>query len=259
MLDIQKKGQSFFVMRLIKAEFSKKHLDQLPKEEKVFFVQLTHLLDELSILSKCVVFASNAIEVKQEVEKTAQRMQALFFIRILAGKIYEGWQMFHASYFSSQLSQKYDKLLSNSASGSIEELKRYFAKNNLIYEIRNKYAFHYDRKNVENQLNHIAQDETLSMLISEHQGNNLFSFSDAIINSSILNYINPNDQQKAMDTFVEEVLPKVCKWFQNFGYGFIELIIKNLESNCEEIELEVVPTIEDVKLPYFVRKGNQNV
>jgi len=248
-------------MKLIKAEFSKKHLDQLPKEEKVFFVQLTHLLDELSILSKCVIFVSNAIEGKQGVEKTAQRMQALFFIRILAGKIYEGWQMFRASYFSSQLSQKYDKLLSNSASESIGKLKRYFDRSNLIYEIRNKYAFHYDRENVENQLNCITQDETLSILISEHQGNNLFAFSDTIINSSILNSINPNDQQKAMDTFVEEVILKACKWFQNFGYEFVEFIIKNFEFNCEEIEFEVVPTIEDVKIPYFVRirKGNQSV
>lgn len=241
-------------MRLIKAEFSKKHLDQLPKEEKVFFVQLTHLLDELMILSKCVIFASNTIEAKQGAEKSAQRTQALFFIRILAGKIYEGWQMLNTSYFSSQLSQKYDKLLSNLASESIEELKRYFAKNNLIYEIRNKYAFHYDRKNVEDQLNHITQDETLSMLISEHQGNNLFAFSDTIINSSILNSINPNDQQKAMDTLVEEVILKVCKWFQNFGYGFVELIIEKLRFDCEEIELEDIPAIEDVKLPYFVKK-----
>lgn len=246
-------------MKLIKAEFPKKHLDQLSKEEKVFFVQLTHLLDELSILSKCVIFASNAIEVKQGVEKTAQRMQALFFIRILAGKIYEGWQMFRASYFSSQLSQKYDKLLSNSASESIEELKRYFAKKNLIHEIRNKYAFHYDLKNVEDQLNRITQDETLDMLISEHQGNSLFSFSDAIINFSILSFINSKDQQEAMDILVEEVILKVCKWFQRFGYGFVEIIIKKFEFDCIEIELKDVLPIEDVKLPYFVRKGNQNV
>ena len=58
---------------------------------------------------------------------------------------------------------------------------------------------------------------------------------------------------------IEEVILKVCKWFQNFGYGFVEFIIKNLGFNCEEIELEDVPPIEDVKLPYFVRKGNQNV
>jgi hypothetical protein len=240
-------------MRLIKAEFSKKYLDRLPKEEKVFFVQLTQLLDELMILSKCVIFASNGIEAKQEAEKSAQRTQALFFIRILAGKIHEGWQMLNVSYFSSQLSQKYDKLLSNPVKGSIKELKRYFAKNNLISKIRNKYAFHYNRENVEDQLNHITQDRTLSMLISEYQGNSLFAFSDTIINSSILNSINPNDQQKTMDTLVEEVILKVCKKFQNFGYGVVELIIEKLKFYCEEIELEDILAIKDVKLPYFVK------
>ncbi|MCK4325610.1 hypothetical protein KAW55_02520 [bacterium] len=245
-------------MKLIKAEFLKKHLKQLSKEEEIFFVQLTHLLDELMILSKCVIFSSNAIETKQGLEKTAQSTQALFFIRVLAGKIYEGWQMLHASYFSTQLSQEYDKLLSGLASESIEKLKKYFAENNLIHEIRNKYAFHYDRKNVEDQLNRVAEDETLSMLISEQQGNSLFAFSSTIINSSILNSINPKDQQKAMDALVEEVILKVCKWFQNFGYGVVELIIEKLRFDCEEIELEDVSTIEDVELPFFVEKGNQS-
>lgn len=161
--------------------------------------------------------------------------------------------MLNVSYFSSQLSQKYDKLLSNPAKGSIKELKRYFAKNNLISKIRNKYAFHYNRENVEDQLNHITQDRTLSMLISEYQGNSLFAFSDTIINSSILNSINPNDQQKAMDTLVEEVILKVCKKFQNFGYGVVELIIEKLKFYCEEIELEDILAIKDVKLPYFVK------
>ena len=95
------------------------------------------------------------------------------------------------------------------------------------------------------------------MLISEHQGTSLFAFSDTIINSAILNSINPNDQQKAMDTLFEEVILKVCKWFQNFGYNFVELIMERLEFDCEEIELEDVKSIEDVELPYFVRKGNQ--
>ena len=84
-------------MKLTKANFSKMQLDQLSKKEKVFFVQLTLLLDELMILAKCVKFASNPMEVKQEAEKTAQYTQALFFIKILAGKIYEGWQMFRTS------------------------------------------------------------------------------------------------------------------------------------------------------------------
>ena len=245
-------------MKLTKANFSKKQLNQLSKKERIFFVQLTLLLDELMILAKCVKFASNPMKVKQEAERTAQYTQALFFIKILAGKIYEGWRMFQTSYFSSQLSQKYDKLLSVPARKSIKKLKKYFAKNNRIHEIRNKYAFHYDRENIEDQLNHVTQDETLSMFISKHQGTSLFAFSDTIINSAILNSINPNDQQKAMDTLFEEVILKVCKWFQNFGYGFVELIMERLEFDCEEIELEDVQSIEDVKLPYFVRRGNQN-
>lgn len=244
-------------MKLTKANFSKTQLNQLSEEEKIFFVQLTHLLDELMILAKCVKFASNPMKVKQEAERTAQYTQALFFIKILAGKIYEGWKMLQTSYLSSKLSQKYDKMLSVPASESIKELKKYFAKNNRIREIRNKYAFHYDRKKIEDQLNHITQDETLSMLISEHQGNSLFAFSDIIINSAILNSINPNDQQKAMDALFEEVILKVCKWFQDFGYGFVELIMERLVFDCEEIELKDVQSIEDVKLPYFVRRGNQ--
>jgi hypothetical protein len=56
-----------------------------------------------------------------------------------------------------------------------------------------------------------------------------------------------------MDTLVEEVILKVCKKFQNFGYGVVELIIEKLKFYCEEIELEDILAIKDVKLPYFVK------
>jgi hypothetical protein len=243
-------------MKLTKANFSKKQLDQLSEKEKVFFVQLAHLLDELMILAKCVKFATNPTEVKEEVKRIAQYTQALFFIKILAGKIYEGWKMLQTSYFSSKLSHKYDKLLSEPARKSINELKKYFAKNNIIREIRRKYAFHYDRKKIKDQLNNITQDETLSMFITEHQGTSLFAFSDTIINSALLDSVNPSNQ-KAMDLLFKEVILKVCKWFQDFGYEFIKLIMEKLEFDFEEIQLEDVKSIKHIELPYFIRRGNQ--
>ncbi|MDO9527865.1 MAG: hypothetical protein Q7J27_01765 [Syntrophales bacterium] len=242
-------------MKLIQAEFSKAQLDRLPKKDQVFFFQLTHLLDELMILQKCLIYAGNTIASKEGVAKTAQRTQALFFIRTLAGKINEGWQILRASYFAKKLSQRYDNLISASARQSLEEIKRYFREDNLINELRNKYAFHYDRQKVKDQIDRITRDEVLSMFISEHQGNNLFAFSDTMVNWSILNLINPNDPQKAMDTLVDEII-QMCARFQNFGHGFIELIIRKLGFNCVELEIANVPLVEYIELPYFVKKRN---
>lgn len=246
-------------MKLVKANFSKAELDALPDDDQIFFVQLAHLLDELSLLTKCLIFSSNAVEKRQGVRLTALRAQSLFFVRTIAGKAWEGWQMLQESYFSTSLRQKYDDLLPSDAKESLDRLAKYFGRPNLINQIRNKYAFHYDREKVRKELQRIDQDEVLSMVISEHQSNNLFSFSDTVVTSSLLHSIDPNSPQSAMQRLIDEIVCEVCKWFQDFGYHFVRVILDTLRFRKEDVNIDDVCVLHEVELPHFVRKGNQGL
>jgi len=244
-------------MKLVKYEFTMEQMEPLLKEEKVFFVQLTHFLQEIMILQKCVVYAGCEIAAKTGIEQTAQRVQSLFFIRELAGKLLGGWRMLNISYFGQKLSQRYDSLLSRDGRKKLGNLKKYFNGDNLVYTIRNKYTFHYEREKIEKQIETFSQDEVLCLILAEHYANNLYVFSDDIVNSSILDEINSENHQDATDTLIKEIVLNVCNEFQSFGYDLIRLIIEKLGLNSEEgeqIEIAEVPSLDNTKLPYFVRR-----
>jgi hypothetical protein len=243
-------------MRLLKVDFNRLELDKLQIDEQVFFVQLAHLINELTILQKFVIFSVNIVKSSTGVRRTAQVIQTLFLIRTMAGKLNEGWQMMARSYFGSKLSQAYDNKLPDAAKNSLEELKKYFSKSNIINEIRNKYAFHYDNEKIKEVIRYIPNDYMQTMFISEHSGNCLFAFADTIINNSLLNAVNSADPHQAIDRLFEEIAVKVCRWFQDFGHGWVEAVCRELEfKSTTDIELQDVPSIGDIGLPYFVAEG----
>lgn len=247
-------------MELILVEFSKEQLGALPKEEQVFLVQLTHMLNELSTLVRSVIYSSNEIGPQEEIMRTAQRVQSLFFMRMLAGKLYEGWEMLHKSYFRMKLPKQYETLLSDEARNAIKHLKQYFNRgDNLVGLIRNAWAFHYDRQKVEEEIDRIKEDAVLTMVLSEGRGNSLYEFSDTMVASSILNAINKSCWQEASDTLYGEIL-KVEDWFQGFGHGFVDLMVQQMlpnPSGYREVELSNVPVIGEVRLPYFVERTRE--
>src|SRR5262249_16641975 len=242
-------------MRLIQVNFSKAQLDKLPKDDRIFFVQLAHFLDEIAILNKCLMF-SGQTEAETEAQRSATAIQNLFFIRMLAGKVNEGWEMLEKSYFATKLSQKYYKCLPNEARESIDKLGRYFGRSNLIHRLRNEYAFHYKRENIDSEIEAFKRDVILTMFLTEHRGNDLFVFSDTIINYSILRSIDKDDIQKAMDRLYEELI-LTAELFLDFGHHVISVIAESLDSTGAEVDLHGVTIMEDVRLPCFIERRDQ--
>jgi len=243
-------------MKILKINIPKSKLDTIPEIEQVFFIQLMQLLNELNILQKCVIVSNNELESLTTIEKRGQISQAQFFIRTAAGKLYEGWKMISKNFVGTQLSREYENLLSQKGKESLSELKVYFSdENNLVRLIRNKFAFHYDRKKIREEVKKIPQEALLEMYISEHRANCLYSLSDTIINWSILNSIDSSNPQRAMDLLIGEIALKVSRWFQEFCGDCVSIIAKKLEINSTEVEIPEPPSINEVKLSYFVRRA----
>lgn len=243
-------------MKLLKINIPKSKLDTIPEIEQVFFIQLMHFLNELNILQKCVIVSSNKLVSLTTIEKRGQISQAHFFIRTLAGKLYEGWKMIGKNFIETQLSREYENLLSKKGKESLSELIVYFNdENNLVRLIRNKFAFHYDKEKIKEEVDKIPQEELLEMYISEHRANCLYSLSNIIVNWSILNYINSSNSQQAMDTLIDDIAIKVSRWFQEFCGDCVCIIAKKLGLNSTEVEIPEPPSIDEIKLSYFVRRA----
>ncbi len=242
-------------MKLLEFNIPKSKLDAIPEDEQIFFIQLTHFLNELNILQKCVIISSNGMASLNIVKRRGQVSQAQFFIRTLAGKLNEGWGMLKKGFFTTQLSKKYENILSQVGKDSLSELKRYFSGKNNINLIRNKFAFHYDIEEIKEEIAKIAQSEVLKMFISEHRGNCLYSLSDVIANWAILHSIDPCNPQRAMEILINEVATKVSGLFQEFGGNCISIIMEKLDVAYVEVEIPEPPLIDNARLPYFVRKN----
>ena len=243
-------------MKLLKINIPKLKLDTISEIEQVFFIQLMQLLNELNILQKCVIVSNNELESLTTIEKRGQISQAQFFIRTLAGKLNEGWKMISKNFVETQLSREYENLLSQKGKESLSELKVYFSdENNLVRLIRNKFAFHYDRKKIREEVKKIPQEALLEVYISEHRANCLYSLSDTIVNWSILNSIDSSNPQRAMDILIGEIALKVSRWFQEFCGDCVCIIAKKLGLNSTEVEIPEPPSIDKVKLSYFVKRA----
>ena len=240
-------------MKLLSVKFKAAVLRKLPQEEQVFLVQLTRLLNEINVLTKCVIYASNGIENLEGVRKTAQRIVALSFIRELAGKLYEGWQVLQKSYFGSGLSRRYEGSLSHKGGDAAAHIKKYFSGSVCpVKRIRDKHAFHYDPSVISDEIADMDSDQVLCMLVAE-QGNCLYPFSEDIATGSILRLFDSNPQH-AMDQMFDEVVMRVPSWFQCFAAEVVMLFAKSARLQSDAECVPDVPCLYTVRLPFFMRR-----
>jgi hypothetical protein len=239
-------------MELIKVSFKRQSFDIIPEAERIFFIQLSLFADEITILHKLILFSNNHKDDQPVL--TAQNIQSFFLVKLLAGKLFEGWLILQKNYFN-KLSKKYDAQLSDKCSESIVYIKSYFAKQNLISLIRNKYAFHYDYQRIKNELNSIPTDEVLDLYVSANHGNSLYSMAHIISSYALFNEVDNTDDLKALDTIFKDVLDVSNEFLTFAGELLVKILAAyQIPTSVDKIHLSDVPNIDSVNLPYFIKR-----
>ena len=237
-----------------KVNIPKKTLDGMPEDERIFLVQMGTILNDIHMLLKLVIFSTKKTD--NEVERKAQNSQALSILKILAGKLYEGWGVVDYYYRQRCLSRKYGKSLDPKAKKCYKELKGYFRNSdNLVKWVRHKFASHYDREEVKEQVAQSPDDRVFEWYISDYHGNCLYHMSYMISLTAIANFIDIKDPGKAMDIFLNDIL-ETSKNFQFFvGHCMLAIAQKYLERDFENVEIPDPPDINEVFLPYFTTRS----
>jgi hypothetical protein len=240
-------------MVLTKVQITSAQLIAMPKNDRVFFIQIGNLLNDLNILQKLIFVSAKYTE--DTLERRGRNLQALLLVRIHAGKLWEAWELLKRDFFGAKLSHQYEPELDGDAKHSLGELKKYFSRKNIIYKIRNEFAFHYSSANdIENQINSVPNSETFDLLLAKEHGNCLYCMSDVILNYSLLNAVDPSDPQRAIETILDEICA-ITKHFLDFLGGCLVLIWdKYIGGDNEQIEIGTPPSLEDLILPYFISR-----
>ncbi|MEW6715524.1 MAG: hypothetical protein AB1306_10600 [Nitrospirota bacterium] len=241
-------------MTFYNIKINKTELEKLSEDEKIFLFQLAHFLNEISILNKCFVMAGNGLTgSKDKIERHGQVALGLFFLRMLAGKLEEGWQMLQRDFFGSKLSKDYEKELPPNAIDSLNKLKRYLSSKNVIKFLRDELSFHYGKEEIKKELSKASTTETFEMFISD-EATSLYAFSDPMILRIICEYLELPDVEKASKKLLDGISGDVTRWFLEFANECLLLIVKKLNIDYSKTEIPNPPLLREVKLPYFVRK-----
>lgn len=247
-------------MKLTKLIISKAELLSIPEKERALFIQLANFNNDINILQKLMFISGNSKDKadQNEIVSSSLSSQALFFMRIQSGKLYEGWKMLCENFFNNEtISQSYNKEGSPKGKENLNLLKKYFGKKNLLKNIRNIYTFHYSKESSENmlrQLSNAPETEKYEMYFSEESGNCFYSIAHDLLNSAILDDINSEDWPKAMNDFFQEILD-ISKCFLEFSSDCIRVIAeKYLNLKIEEVDIPEPPSLNDIILPFFVRR-----
>jgi hypothetical protein len=243
-------------------ELTGQQVESLPIEERVLLVQIGHLANAITILGKWLIFC-RAQATPQNVEVEAEATQQMLVTRILSGVLYEGWQIIQESYFKAQLSKKYDSKLTPDGQNSLATLKQYFRRpDNKIKQIRKKFAFHFDRAAVLNELSVVEREKSYYLYLSEFSANCLWYLSEELVGLAMLRVLQDLTGAlgvaEALQQMIEE-LSLISGAFIGFASAWSSLVVReNLPSatwnDLKRIEVADVSPLDQIQIPFFIAK-----
>ena len=229
-------------MAVPKGKYSK-----LPEQEKVFLFQISHFLNEIWVLQKTIIVSQNGIDRLKEPEFGARISQSHFFIKLLAGTLWEAWVVTSKGYLSMN---KPPYHLEKQADEALSKLKTYFSKKNNINYIRNKHAFHADSTRITEGIKLLGTDP-LEYLVPTGDGGIFCHLAETADNAALLHHIDSTSLEGALKKLFGEVVMSVPDWFSDFGNGVIWEICQKLKAKHTEEEVAGVRKISELQLPYF--------
>lgn len=245
-------------MNIQKITITKQQFDLFPEKEKVLFILLGHLTNEVSILSKFITFSENKSEL--DVINKAYFTQKSIVARMFIGKLHEGWRMLENNFFGSKLSKKYECKLPSSGQEALQNLKRYFGAKNLISDIRNNFSFHCPSSDeIKSQLKAIPNETEFKLFIGNSYTTTNYHMAEEVVLNTMLNYIKKTTLQEALNEIFND-LSEVSAWFIGFSGHCMVVLLDEFVGNQKEklkseiMEVEEQGSLKETTIPFFVKE-----
>ncbi len=241
-------------IQIYTAKISKTELLKLPKKDQELLFSLSHFCNEVTMLLKVILLSANNKPIN-EAERDGRFTFIFFFLQLLAGKLFAGFELLTNKFFTLQSSNKYSSFLTPEGKQQLDYLKNYFSKSNILKPIRNYFSAHYSGKGTVEAFPDISDD---LVLYSEKgsRGNNLFYFAEVASIHALLNLIEPNNSILALKILIDETTDISSKFLRISEEIIIAILEKNLtnfwDGYSQEVEFQHVPEIQNISLPWFI-------
>jgi hypothetical protein len=240
-------------MRLRVVVFNKEALLGTPPQELSLFLALAHVTNEVNALLRLALWTCD-FSYSNETQVHGQLTLCYTILRLLAGKLNEGFVLLEKGYFGSGISKSYDPDLLPPVREAMRSLKDYFTRTNLIHEIRNKFSFHYDAHEIAQALPRVDEDLIAYFQVNGN-ANNLYYLAEVIASTAAVTATSSPDLPSALSAFTND-LNKISYSFSVAADGIIAEFIRRyahtgLASQQPDIDIEGLQPTLDIRVPWF--------
>jgi hypothetical protein len=240
---------------------TKSDLDRIPSDERFFFLIAGHLANDINILATLLIVAFQTGRQEGHFQDgpraEAAITQQLLLIRVLAGRLHEANRLIGTEYFGKGFHSKYESDLSDTAKDALRRFGAYFGgKNNIISRLRNRFAFHLNREEIEEVYNDIDTDFPFVTYGSDaYRSHCLFYGSEILYLNAMATITNSPTALEGLDRIYGDTT-EVCVWLGLFLTGFMQVMITRYigvikRNQLENLDIGDDPSISRYTLPFF--------
>jgi len=233
-----------------------KGAERLSREEMGFFVLVGQLADEVTLLQKLLGFCSR--ELTDFAEDTAHSALAVLFAKMLASKLWQGWELIDAVYHGQQVSKATWLRKNGALKFQIRKMRRDFTADGQLELIRNQFGYHYDLDPVLDTAESVIAEQGVEMLFTDRVINNFYPTSEVVTWSSMLGVSEEGEFDEAYSAFIKTVNVRAGEFqilFNLVVEAFCVRVVKDLGGSLDPVaETRISNAVEtgDVRYPVFV-------
>ncbi len=239
-------------MEIRKLEVKDDLYKNIPDDEKLVFVMMGHIANELNVLRKLVLMNSFYV-TDSTIEKAGNGIQSLVLIKIFVAKVFEarGFMQKHGMVLNRMAIDKDSEI-----SQGMKKLNQYFGKKNLIEYVRNKFGAHYDSETVMQHIQNVhIGDHNGVIYLTPHQGLILYHFQEQMVFGALNKSHDEDEINLTFGALINEV-GDVADWIGSCAQGVMIYIGKRYANGKWEkpaIHENVNPKPHtDATIPYLV-------
>jgi hypothetical protein len=235
--------------------YTKADLEAAPEAERVFFLMITQLSNDLQILWKqmLMAFANPPAGV---VHGQAASTVAMLNLRLLCGRLAEGGRTLHVVF--RNIRDDYEAVFNEKTRAALTDLYALFDdRNNLIKRVRDKVGFHADVAETLEAFAALPAGVALGDYLAFTINNTLY-WSAAVINDAVLRNLTGTDQASALQK-VMSLAQDTTSLFNTVAFAYTRVFaerylyaaLDNLKDHRETIG-DVQP-LHELRLPFFLQ------
>ena len=248
-------------MKVYVTKITKQQLLNIPETERVLFLQFGHTCNELTFFNKLLMFVSDPNT--HGVENKGMVVQSMIVARVYIGKVFETWRMLENDLFSTNLMPDLITNLPEEAKISLDNLKQYFGRNNLLSTIRNKFSFHYLSDHINETLESFDDNKEFTLILGKAYANTVHHFAEEIVSVAMLEKTKKPTAKEAMDILIGDLVNVGGEMINFLGQALTTIFIMRVGQDWHEFEWKDYEITSEVKLneftiPYFINESTHN-